>query len=115
VALPVSWGSSSLVLPSLTGLSLQLPGTGQLPAEWARGFRKLASLVISGMAWTVPQGRIATVYDWCPREGPGTGGRLPPQWAAGFPALANLQLTCLNMEGPIPQEWMAGFPALQDL
>ena len=45
--LPASWGASPGVLPSLRTLKLKLHVVGQLPPEWASGFQRLESLVLS--------------------------------------------------------------------
>lgn len=44
--LPASWGTGPDVLPALRMLTIDLPSEGHLPAAWAGGFRKLATLVI---------------------------------------------------------------------
>ena len=103
--LPASWGAAGSALPSLARLELQLEVSGPLPAAWARGFRLLTKLTITGADPTPPR-----------RKAPGGGRRLPPQWAAGFPSMAHLALYALGLSGHFPPGWSSsGFPALKSL
>ena len=102
--LPASWGSSPDVLPALQTLALTASFVGQLPPDWAHGFRQLTFLTLA-----VPEGapggnQTAAVPS------------LPAAWAAGFPALTWLSVSGPVAAGSIPREWLeGGFPELLTL
>ncbi|KAL4438736.1 hypothetical protein ABPG77_006340 [Micractinium sp. CCAP 211/92] len=97
VRLPPSWGASPLALPALHTLSIHTPLEGPLPAEWARGFRMLSLMVISGAA---PVGVPAAV----------PAPTLPPEWAqdSAFPRLVYLGLSYPQLSGSFPSSWEGG-------
>ncbi len=97
VRLPPSWGASPLALPALHTLSIHTPLEGSLPSEWARGFRMLSLMVISGAA---PVGVPAAV----------PAPTLPPEWAqdSAFPRLVYLGLSYPQLSGSFPSSWEEG-------
>ena len=102
--LPASWGASPEVLPALQTLTLTASFVGQLPPEWAHGFRQLTSLVLAVREDKAGGSPVAAVPS------------LPVQWASGFPALTWLSLSVPVAAGPIPMEWLeGGFPELVTL
>ncbi|PRW45625.1 hypothetical protein C2E21_6054 [Chlorella sorokiniana] len=112
--LPPSWGAAPDVLPSLQQLVLQLPITGPLPPQWARGFAHLWMLWLSSQ---VVAGDGAPDLDSCRQLAATAAGApersLPAAWAEGFPALQHLELNCLRIGGSLPEAWVAGgFPNL---
>ena len=137
--LPVSWGSSPGVLPSLQQLYLAVQPVGPLPPEWSAGFRRLATLNMvrmphglaqpvgedifrAAMAAQHQQARASQGSESAATHPPASSAaapeamRLPPGWATGFPNLTTLTLVNLGISGPFPQAWQhGGFPAMTDL
>ena len=140
--LPSSWGASPAVLPALRQLTLRLLLLGPLPAEWARGFRRLTVLAISnedmrhypafdadsepgraggrsrGSSIMPPPLQAPPVLP--PRPHPLPQAQrwgLPPEWAGGFPKLHSLSLAGMEqLAGPMPNAWQqGGFPVLVEM
>ena len=108
--LPPSWAAPG-ALPSLRSLQLAVRFTGGLPDEWARGFRHLFLLSLSGDA-PVANGML----EGRARPAPQPLGTLPASWASGFPSLQHLRMEALALSGPLPQAWVqGGFPQLEDM
>ena len=134
--LPVSWGSSPGVLPSLQQLYLAVQPVGPLPPEWSAGFRRLATLSMVRMPHGLTQpdtfqaamaaqhqqarasqsGKSAATHPPASSAAALEAMHLPPGWATGFPNLTTLTLVNLGISGPFPQAWQhGGFPAMTDL
>ena len=125
--LPASWGSSPDVLPSLQQLSLVAQVEGELPREWAGGFKRLANMAIVRMpdgatqilGEVFLQAAVAAQRDKAASTQvaeQGTRLQLPAEWATGFPTLTHLSLFNLGLAGTIPQAWQrGGFPTLAHL
>ena len=118
--LPAGWGTRPGVLPVLQQLKLEMAIEGQLPPEWASGFRCLERLIIAGPP---PVPSTATPEGGAAATPPAVvvARLLPPEWAGatigGFPKLELLELRRLGLEGSLPRSWLGegGFPALAHL
>lgn len=120
--LPASWGAAG-VLPSLRRLDITLRLSGGLPADWARGFRRLEKLAISCSPWAAHQmwmdGGSPAEGQWpeaVPHAVAAPG--VPDAWATpgSFPRLTELHLGRLGLSGSLPRALAEGaWPALEDV
>ena len=123
------------MLPALQFLQLPINVVGQLPPDWASGFHRLETLILSypqcspddrlqaATAWAQEQSQTETVTRAgvatdVPAPFPSTAAKvpagsclpmtLPPEWAGtgSFPRLTGLWLAGLRLSGTIPATWL---------
>lgn len=117
-------GQQPETLPTLRTLTLHFKIEGSLPPEWARGFRRLESLILESPEEPAPA--VQTVHaipagalhaDNASQQAAGPSWQLPREWAQGFPRLLMLKCRQLGLEGRLADSWLAsgGFPLLETL